>query len=245
MQLNITFDPPSKPVEEINDIENAQKRKMKEPTESSESKKVKTMPILSLNTPKNPIDGKISRKNHPKTKSEKEKIIRGFSKPFQVHKSEHIYSTGKFSDLGLNESLCEFIQSNDGLNLTVPTLVQQKGIPVIMSGNDVLVKSETGSGKTLTYLLPIIQKMLEIKINRNDGSYCIILCPTRELCVQIYDVLSKFIHKYHWIVAGIISGGEKKKSEKNRIRKGINIIISTPGRLLDHLDSTYVYIILF
>lgn len=240
MQLNITFDPPSKPEEVKPEVENAQKRKIEESTESSKSKIPKTSNTTSLNTTKNPADMTISRKNHPKTKSEKEKIIRGFSKPFQVHKSEHIYSTGKFSDLGLNESLCEFIQNSEGLNLTVPTLVQQRGIPVIMTGNDVLIKSETGSGKTLTYLLPVIQKLLEIKIKRNDGSYCIILCPTRELCVQIYDVLAKFIHKYHWIVAGIISGGEKKKSEKNRIRKGLNIIISTPGRLLDHLDSTYV-----
>lgn len=71
------------------------------------------------------------------------------------------------------------------------------------------------------------------------GTRCIILCPTRELASQTVDVVEKLCSgSFSWLVAGCLSGGEKRKSEKARLRKGISILVATPGRLLDHLSKT-------
>ena len=109
-----------------------------------------------------------------------------------------------------------------------------------MKGGDVMIKSETGSGKTLSYLIPIVQRLqgLEKRIDRSDGAYAIILVPTRELCVQIEETIKKLLLPFFWIVPTVICGGQKRKSEKSRLRKGANIIISTPGRFLDHALHT-------
>eukprot|EP00941_MAST-03F_sp_MAST-3F-sp1_P004369 g4369.t1 len=127
-----------------------------------------------------------------------------------------------------------------GLGLKCPTRVQQLAIPLLLQGRDVFVKSETGSGKTLAYLLPLIQRLTNRaqRTQRKDGTYVIILSPTRELCGQILDTLELVLKPFHWIVSGGVSGGEKKKAEKARLRKGITILVATPGRLLDHLRTT-------
>jgi len=106
-----------------------------------------------------------------------------------------------------------------------------------------LVKAQTGSGKTLAYLIPMVQKLQEStqqtnNFKRAEGTQALILAPTRELSLQIFDVLKQILKPFHWIVPGIVIGGEKRKSEKARLRKGVNILIATPGRLLDHLNNT-------
>ena len=134
----------------------------------------------------------------------------------------------------------EVLKSPNVFNFTHPTVIQSQAIPVISQGGDVMIKSATGSGKTLSYLIPIVQRLQSFptKIDRSDGAYAIILVPTRELCVQIEETLKKLLLPFFWIVPTVICGGQKRKSEKSRIRKGANIIISTPGRLLDHALHT-------
>ena len=129
---------------------------------------------------------------------------------------------------------------NKRFNLETMTQIQEKTIPVILNKSDCFVKSMTGSGKTLAYAIPIIQ-LLQQKlpaIKRNDGIFALILVPTRELAIQITNVFELLCKSFIRIVAGALIGGMKKKSEKNRIRKGLNILIATPGRLCDHLDTT-------
>ena len=118
-----------------------------------------------------------------------------------------------------------------------------------------LIQSQTGSGKTLTYLLPIIQTLLPLSrlsyIDRSIGTLAIILAPTRELAQQISKVLDHLLsmslslsdaetdeHYTRWLVSGLFTGGATKTHEKARLRKGVPIIVATPGRLLDHLQST-------
>lgn len=108
---------------------------------------------------------------------------------------------------------------------------------------DSLMKSETGSGKTLAYVIPLVQLLFNFarnatKITREQGTFAIILAPTRELCIQIQQVVQKVCIPFPWMVEGTIMGGEKKKAEKNRLRKGVTILIATPGRLEDHLLNT-------
>ena len=109
------------------------------------------------------------------------------------------------------------------------------------SNSDVLIKiAPPALGKTLAYALPLIQRLEQIrpKVSRTDGPYAVVLLPTRELAIQSYEVIETLCRTFVWIVPGLIVGGEKRKAEKSRIRKGINIVIATPGRLLDHLNTT-------
>jgi ATP-dependent RNA helicase DDX31/DBP7 len=130
-------------------------------------------------------------------------------------------------------------------------------VTTLMTKSNLFVQSETGSGKTLAYLLPIVQHLASSSSSSDhttttnssssnnsrydNGTKCIILCPTRELCTQTYDTIHKlcqFAGYSSYIVPGCLSGGEKRKSEKSRLRKGITILVATPGRLLDHLTKT-------
>lgn len=119
---------------------------------------------------------------------------------------------------------------------------------------NVLIHSETGSGKTLAYLIPILQSLsfgskVDInyssqqpqKVGRSEmGCQCIILCPTRELATQTLQVLERLCQANFpgWIVPGGLLGGDSRKSEKASLRKGLAIVVGTPGRLLDHLHKT-------
>uniref|UniRef100_A0A672UQI0 ATP-dependent RNA helicase n=1 Tax=Strigops habroptila TaxID=2489341 RepID=A0A672UQI0_STRHB len=137
---------------------------------------------------------------------------------------ENVFTTDSFSQLDLHPHLISTI--NTVLKINSMTSVQKETIPVLLQGKDALVRSQTGSGKTLAYGIPLVQSLqgMESKIQRSDGPYTLILVPTRE--------------PFAWIVPGVLMGGEKRKSEKARLRKGINILISTPGRLVDHIKST-------
>ncbi|KAJ6820071.1 DEAD-box ATP-dependent RNA helicase 17 [Iris pallida] len=152
--------------------------------------------------------------------------------------SNGIFATCSFSDLGLHPNLCQHMQEKMGFE--VPTEIQAQAIPVIMSGKHVLVNANTGTGKTLVYLAPIVHmlQMRDPRIERADGTFALVLVPTRELCMQVYEILQKLLHRFHWIVPGYLMGGENRGKEKARLRKGISILIATPGRLLDHLKNT-------
>ncbi|KAM6193011.1 ATP-dependent DNA helicase DDX31 isoform 2-T2 [Sarcoramphus papa] len=151
---------------------------------------------------------------------------------------ENVFTTDSFSQLDLHPHLISTI--NTVLKISSMTSVQKQTIPVLLQGKDALVRSQTGSGKTLAYGIPLVQSLqgMESKIQRSDGPYALILVPTRELALQSFDTMQKLLKPFAWIVPGVLMGGEKRKSEKARLRKGINILISTPGRLVDHIKST-------
>ncbi|KAL8765631.1 MAG: hypothetical protein Q9209_007363 [Squamulea sp. 1 TL-2023] len=152
----------------------------------------------------------------------------------------------KFTDLGLSPTISSHLLTK--ISLKAPTAIQRSTVTQLLKeDSDAFIQAETGSGKTLAYLLPIVQRMMRLsvssegkKINRDSGLFAIILAPTRELCKQISIVLENLLRCANWIVAGTVIGGEKKKSEKARLRKGLNILVATPGRLVDHLDNTEV-----
>jgi hypothetical protein len=153
----------------------------------------------------------------------------------------HIFSRISFTSLDLNKRLAEYLTKPDGMGMASSTRVQSVIIPLLISQrSNILMKSQTGSGKTLAYLIPIIDDIMknESDCKRSDGTQALIIAPTRELCTQIADVLNKITKCCIWIVGGSMTGGENRKSEKARLRKGISILVSTPGRLLDHLRAT-------
>lgn len=162
--------------------------------------------------------------------------------------------TSTFTSLGLSTLLSSHILNK--IELNAPTVIQKVAIPhLLKEDQDAFIQAETGSGKTLAYLLPIVQRIIDSssptrdqndkkgeadRIQRDSGLFAIVLAPTRELSRQIATVLESLLRCAHWIVGGTVLGGERKKSEKARIRKGLNILVATPGRLADHLDNTQV-----
>lgn len=153
-----------------------------------------------------------------------------------------------FTSLGISTTLAAHLLKK--MELKAPTAIQKAAITqLVKDDSDAFIQAETGSGKTLAYLLPIVQRLMELSANlkkqqadknvqRSSGLFAIIMAPTRELSKQIALVLEKLLGCAHWLVATTVIGGEKKKSEKARLRKGINILVATPGRLLDHLEHT-------
>ena len=147
-----------------------------------------------------------------------------------------------FTALGVAPPLAAHLAS---LHFLHPTPTQQASIPVLLSKRDSLIKAPTGSGKTLSYVVPIIQDLASQteprRVGRGDGTLALILCPTRELCLQVVDVCTLVGRRYVWVVPGTVHGGENRGKEKARLRKGVNVLVTTPGRLLDHLRNTEAF----
>ena len=171
--------------------------------------------------------------------------------------------TSTFSGLGLDPLIVAHLEAK--MNISKPTSIQRDAVPPLVStdpeffGRDAFIQSQTGSGKTLSFLLPILQDLLPLSslsyIDRTIGTLAIIVAPTRELAKQISDVLESLItlrlrpmdetgtggsseRLTRWLVSGLLVGGGTRNHEKSRIRKGLPIVVATPGRLLDHLKQT-------
>ncbi|XP_037943380.1 probable ATP-dependent RNA helicase DDX10 [Teleopsis dalmanni] len=120
-----------------------------------------------------------------------------------------------------------------------PTDIQRKCIIPILQGKDVLVSAITGSGKTLAFLIPILEHLYVNKWCRTDGIAAVIISPTRELAYQTFETLKK-VGAYHDFSAGLIIGGKNLKFERCRMDQ-CNILICTPGRLLQHMDENPLF----
>ncbi|KEP61109.1 UNVERIFIED_CONTAM: DEAD/DEAH box helicase domain-containing protein [Hammondia hammondi] len=124
------------------------------------------------------------------------------------------------------------------------TAIQHLTIPTVLHGHDTLVQCFTGSGKTLCFVVPLLQQLLAEhertgkSLKRGDGTRGLLLMPTRELAVQACSQISRLAQLFPWIVVAAITGGEKKQSEKRRLRAGVTVLLGTPGRVLDHLTTT-------
>ncbi|CAM9857342.1 unnamed protein product [Ascophyllum nodosum] len=175
---------------------------------------------------------------------------RAAAKPLRSTRSAHIMAAGPgatFAALGIPPKMVCHLEGpkgesggGGGMELAGPTVCQVAAIPVLSAGHNAVIKSETGSGKTLAYLLPMLCDLaaLEPRVEREKGTFAIVLAPTRELSAQILEVLTRVVSPFIWLVPGSLSGGERRKSEKARLRKGVAILVCTPGRLLDHLKAT-------
>lgn len=129
-----------------------------------------------------------------------------------------------FQELNINDSLCETLKKN---YITTPTPVQVASIPLLLEKKDVIAEAETGTGKTLAFLLPIIQNM-----TKSSHIQALILAPTRELAIQITEEIEKLQTEYKTLS---IFGGKDIQSQLKKLNKEVHIVVATPGRLLDHI----------
>jgi ATP-dependent RNA helicase RhlE len=134
----------------------------------------------------------------------------------------------KFADLNINASLLNAL--ND-LGLSEATPIQEKAFAVVMSGVDVCGIAQTGTGKTFAYLLPLLR---QFKFSKEKFPQILILVPTRELCIQVAQAVNS-LAKYMSVVVTPVYGGVNMKPQAAAIENGTDIIVATPGRLLDHI----------
>ncbi|XP_065527414.1 ATP-dependent RNA helicase DDX18 isoform X2 [Lathamus discolor] len=149
--------------------------------------------------------------------------------------------TGAFEDNSFT-SLAGVVSENTlkGINdmgFTHMTEIQHKSIKPLLEGRDILAAAKTGSGKTLAFLIPAVELIYKLKFMPRNGTGVIILSPTRELAMQTYGVLKELMN-HHVHTYGLIMGGSNRSAEAQKLGNGINIIVATPGRLLDHMQNT-------
>ena len=137
-------------------------------------------------------------------------------------------TTITFQELGVSAVIIKALQEN---GYETPFPIQKAAIPLVLKGVDVIGQAHTGTGKTAAFALPILSK---IKTNRNGPIQALILVPTRELALQVTNEINKFA-KYTGIRTVAIYGGQSIGFQYNQLRRGIQIVVATPGRLIDHV----------
>jgi ATP-dependent RNA helicase DDX18/HAS1 len=139
---------------------------------------------------------------------------------------------------GLKKHVCEAtLKSIADMGFTHMTDIQAKTIPPLLEGRDLVGSAKTGSGKTLAFLIPAVELIYKLRFLPRNGTGVLIISPTRELSMQTFGVLRELL-KHHNHTYGLIMGGANRNSEAQKLAKGINILVATPGRLLDHLQNT-------
>jgi ATP-dependent RNA helicase DDX18/HAS1 len=144
----------------------------------------------------------------------------------------------KFTELNLSERTMKAIK---GMPFDTMTEIQRRGIPPLLAGRDVLGAAKTGSGKTLAFLIPAIEMLYSLKFKPRNGTGVIVVSPTRELALQIFGVARELMEN-HTQTYGIVIGGANRRAEAEKLTKGVNLLIATPGRLLDHLQNTQGFV---
>jgi len=140
-----------------------------------------------------------------------------------------------FNDLQLLPSILKALKDE---NYTTPTSIQAKSIPLILDRNDVLGSAQTGTGKTAAFAIPIIQHLSNERENPSGQKKLktLVVTPTRELAIQIGESFSTY-GKYTDVTNTVIFGGVKQHRQVNRIRSGVDVLVATPGRLLDLMNQ--------
>jgi ATP-dependent RNA helicase DDX18/HAS1 len=148
--------------------------------------------------------------------------------------NSHFFSAKKFTDFPLSEPT---LKSLKDMGFERMTNIQCQAIPPLLAGTDVLGAAKTGSGKTLAFLIPAIELLGKVQFKGRNGLGAVIITPTRELALQIYGQLQELMAN-HRQTYGLVMGGANRRTEAERLEKGVNILVATPGRLLDHLQNT-------
>lgn len=151
-----------------------------------------------------------------------------------------------FSSLGLSEPI---IQAVTEQGYQTPTPIQEKAIPKILAGKNLIAAAQTGTGKTASFVLPILQKLKDAPIIRAKRVHAIILTPTRELAIQVEQNIQHYA-KYVPVTSMAMYGGVDIEPQKQRLIEGVDVLVATPGRLLDmytrraiHFDATSILVI--
>ncbi|MCG6412705.1 DEAD/DEAH box helicase [Vibrio fluvialis] len=142
-----------------------------------------------------------------------------------------------FSKLGLSEALTQAVAE---LGYQKPTTIQTKAIPVILQGQDLIAAAQTGTGKTASFVLPILHKLQGRETQRKKRIRALILVPTRELAIQVADKVAQY-GQHTGLTTLAMYGGVEELAQKQRLIEGVDVLVATPGRLLDMYGQRAVY----
>ena len=143
----------------------------------------------------------------------------------------------KFEDLNLHPTLLKAVKDQNYVN---PTAIQEQAIPLILKDNDVLGTAQTGTGKTAAFALPILHHLINEKSNNNTTKIrALVVTPTRELAIQIGENFTDYA-KYNNIKNTVIFGGVKQGTQTNALANGVDVLVATPGRLLDLMGQGFI-----
>ncbi|ORY13503.1 P-loop containing nucleoside triphosphate hydrolase protein [Clohesyomyces aquaticus] len=149
-----------------------------------------------------------------------------------------VLTSRNFTDLPLSDPTKQGLKS---AHFAVMTDIQAKAIPLALKGHDILGAAKTGSGKTLAFLVPVLENLYRLQhVGVDAGLGALIISPTRELAIQIFDVLCKLGKQGHMFAAGLVIGGKSLESERQALTR-MNILVGTPGRILQHLSQTVAF----
>ncbi|KAG4933002.1 hypothetical protein JHK87_047004 [Glycine soja] len=217
-------------------------KKMKKNKNKKKSDKKRPREIATEERPEEEENENNTDSDGESSKKKKKKKVEGESevkeKKVKNNGGSGIMSTESFESLGLSEPTYKAIMD---MGFHHMTQIQARAIPPLLIGKDVLGAARTGSGKTLAFLIPAVELLYNVKFTPRNGAGVIVICPTRELAIQTHAVAKELL-KYHSQTLGLVIGGSARKIEAERIAKGINLLVGTPGRLLDHLQNTKGFI---
>ena len=134
-----------------------------------------------------------------------------------------------FNSLGLSNSL---VKAVDKQGYDEPTTIQSKSIPLILKGKDVLASAQTGTGKTAGFTLPMLQLLSKTGSDKNKSVRALVLTPTRELAAQVQQSVKDY-GEFENLKSTVIFGGVSQKPQVSALKNGVDILIATPGRLMD------------
>ena len=161
-------------------------------------------------------------------------IVSARSEVFSGSMTQKVFKLSSFAELGLAQEINRAIRDS---GYTEPTPIQAQMVPLISQGMDVIGLSQTGTGKTAAFVLPMLNNLANSKKRARRGACSVlILSPTRELTNQIADTVRRY-GKYVNYTQAIIVGGVSYPPQIRALRRGTDIVIATPGRALDHIES--------
>ena len=215
--------------------------------EKSKKKKKKHKNVEGQKSSENKLDSERSKTtlspqqkdcvedtNKPKSENEQQIPLPGSKTGVVSILSDKSFVGLQEASGGISEATLKGIQD---MGFTHMTDIQARSIPHLLEGRDLVGAAKTGSGKTLAFLLPCVELIYKLKFMPRNGTGVIIISPTRELSMQTFGVLRELL-KHHYHTYGLVMGGANRSAEAQKLAKGINILVATPGRLLDHLQNT-------
>lgn len=185
-----------------------------------------------------------SKKAKIDNKENKEKVLNVKAKVENVKKKKsqkndtpaEISDDRNFSSLEGRVS-SETLKAIGEMGFTTMTEIQARSIPPLLEGRDLVGAAKTGSGKTLAFLIPAIELIYKLRFMPRNGTGVLIISPTRELSMQTFGVLKELMAHHHHTF-GLVMGGANRSVEAAKLAKGVNVLVATPGRLLDHLQNS-------
>ncbi|XP_055323047.1 probable ATP-dependent RNA helicase pitchoune [Sitodiplosis mosellana] len=215
--------------------ENSKKRKANSETQkdSSEDAKMRKKKRKESSATQPEASGSGDDDDAENNQNMESDIENGKSKNDRVYEEPNDRSFSSLKDRVSKETL----KAIEEMGFSTMTEIQAKSIAPLLDGRDLVGAAKTGSGKTLAFLVPAVELIKKLKFMPRNGAGIIIISPTRELSMQTFGVLKELM-AHHNHTYGLIMGGANRTVEAEKLAKGINIVVATPGRLLDHLQNT-------